>query len=883
MGSDHARERSGIIGTTADGVPAPYHEGAGTAASESFPWAEMFAATPLALAINDPGARYLLWATPAYAALHGYEPGEVIGRPVSDMYAPGARSELQGLLERTADERALTFRAMHLRKDGTTFPARIDARAMTDAGGVVRYWVVTVEDLTSAEASAEVRARLAAIVESTQDAVVGTALDGVVTTWNPASERMFGYSAAEMVGQPVSLLMPPERLEERLVLLRIARGERVEPYETVRVRKDGTRIDVLLSVSPVHDATGRVAGAAGIVRDISAQKEAEAAEHFLADASARLAQSLDADTTVRALAELAVGTLADGCLVTMRDEAGERAGGCPYQHVAVASRVPGRGQLVMEIERRFPLAVDSPSGYPRAIRTGEGELVPEGAFEDAVLPHVARSPEHLALLRQLEMRSAIVVPLVARGRTLGAITLVRHGPDRRPPFTERDLRIGVELGRRAGIALDNARLLEAERRARHRAERLQALTAALSVPVSKRAVAEVTIRQLTTALHAFAGQVFELSADGTEWVEIGSSQYPDEILREFARFPVDVPYPVREVLRTRAPVFLNSMAEWLAAGYTRPRVFAPGASDASWAALPMLVEGRIIGTITLIFPRAHCIDEPERDLMMAFAYQAALALERARLLASEREARGEAERANRAKSNFLATMSHELRTPLNAIAGYVQLMELGLRGPVTEQQHADLGRIRRSQQHLLSLIDEVLSFARIETGRAEYHIGEVDVAGLFEDVLAMAAPLAARRGLCFEHEPPAPGLVVRADADKLRQILINLVGNAIKFTPEGGCVALSSCATDGEVHLVVRDTGRGIAPEQQEAIFEPFVQVGRALNSSVEGTGLGLAISREYARAMGGDVTVSSAPDAGATFTVVLGRAEGGERGKGAG
>jgi signal transduction histidine kinase len=218
-------------------------------------------------------------------------------------------------------------------------------------------------------------------------------------------------------------------------------------------------------------------------------------------------------------------------------------------------------------------------------------------------------------------------------------------------------------------------------------------------------------------------------------------------------------------------------------------------------------------------------------------------------------------------------MSHELRTPLNAIGGYTQLMEHGIGGPVTEQQEVYLARIRGSQQHLLSIITDLLNYSRIEAGQLAYDTVAVPVHDLVETVLPLLEPQAAAKGLALEHGPCAPGLIGRADRVKAEQIVLNLLSNAVKFTPPGGRIAVA-CGIAGDlVAISVRDTGPGIPADKQVAIFEPFVQLGRTLTSPHEGTGLGLAISRDLARAMDGDITVESVGDAGSTFTLTLPRA----------
>jgi signal transduction histidine kinase len=236
------------------------------------------------------------------------------------------------------------------------------------------------------------------------------------------------------------------------------------------------------------------------------------------------------------------------------------------------------------------------------------------------------------------------------------------------------------------------------------------------------------------------------------------------------------------------------------------------------------------------------------------------------------EARQAAEAANRAKSDFLAVMSHELRTPLNAIGGYVELIEMGLHGPVTPEQQNALARIARSQRHLLGLINDVLNLARIETGRVEYALEPLEVQAIVVQLAAMIEPQMKAKELEYVVSIPAALAPVLGDRDKLVQILLNLLSNAIKFTPSGGRVTLTAAADEAarQVYIIVTDTGVGIPADKLEAIFEPFVQVRAERTRSVEGAGLGLSISRNLARGMGGELTVRSAEGRGSRFTLSL-------------
>ena len=239
--------------------------------------------------------------------------------------------------------------------------------------------------------------------------------------------------------------------------------------------------------------------------------------------------------------------------------------------------------------------------------------------------------------------------------------------------------------------------------------------------------------------------------------------------------------------------------------------------------------------------------------------------ERERSLAAERAARAEAESANRAKNQFLAVMSHELRTPLNAIAGHTQLLELGLHGPITAAQHDALDRIERSQRHLLSLVDNVLNLAHIESGRAEYSLDEVDLDSTLQSIIAMIEPLLTSAQLTCRiearsSESGAPPMRAYANAEKVQQILLNLLTNAIKFTPPGGqiAIAMSRSSAENMVCMEVSDTGVGIPPAKIDSVFQPFVQLATKLSSRSGGIGLGLTISRQFARGMRGDLTAAS-------------------------
>ncbi len=275
----------------------------------------------------------------------------------------------------------------------------------------------------------------------------------------------------------------------------------------------------------------------------------------------------------------------------------------------------------------------------------------------------------------------------------------------------------------------------------------------------------------------------------------------------------------------------------------------------------------------------NIVYQPLRDAEGAVYAMAVVATEVTELVQARRDAETAlrvAEAANRAKGEFLAVMSHELRTPLNAIGGYTELMELGIHGPVTDAQRNALARIQTSQRHLLGLINEVLNYTRVEAGAVRYQTTDVPVAEVLQTCEALTAPQVSARGLALDVATCEPAaLSARADREKVQQIVLNLLSNAIKFTESGGRLAVWCTPGAERVAIHVADTGRGISADELERVFEPFVQVDARLTRTQDGVGLGLAISRDLARGMGGDLTLTSTPGAGSTFTLELPRGGG--------
>jgi len=373
----------------------------------------------------------------------------------------------------------------------------VKASPVRDELGNVRLVINVFQDVTERRRAEMAQRRLASIVESSDDAIIGKDLDSTITNWNPGAERLYGYRAEEVIGRSIALLAPPERPDELPdIMARLRRGEIIDQLETVRVCKDGRRVDVWLSISPIRDERGVIVGASTIARDITEQKRTErerdrllAAEReararaesaqerlsFLARASEILSGSLDYETTLANVARIAVPYLGDWCTIDIVDDGGG------YRRIALTHPDPEKEVLARELEERYPPQRSPNQNAWDVIGSGRPYLVSE--ITDEMLARTARDENHLKILRGLGLISFLIVPLVARDRVLGAISLVSAESGRH--FGEHDLELGEDLAHRAAVAVDNARLYkEAQDALRLREEFLSIASHELKTPLT---------------------------------------------------------------------------------------------------------------------------------------------------------------------------------------------------------------------------------------------------------------------------------------------------------------------------------------------------------------------------------------------------------------
>lgn len=397
----------------------------------------------------------------------------------------------------------------------------------------------------------------------------------------------------------------------------------------------------------------------------------------------------------------------------------------------------------------------------------------------------------------------------------------------------------------------------------------------LSMELSRAStMVEVTTASMAAARRAFsesAGTIICRRTDAGDELEIlAVSDLPGQVFENWQRFSINADAPLAHAVKEGRLLALESPSAWQQA---YPHLMDLLATTGHRAQLitPMIAGGTAIGAIGIAFAADQRFTPSEKKLASALAGQCAIAIERARLFEKEKEARMVAENANRIKSDFLASLSHELRTPLNAIGGYAELMQLGIHGPVSEAQQKTLERIQASQRHMQGLINAVLEFSRIEAGVVQFHVEQIPLEETIRICEAVISPQLQEKHVDYTPARIDPSITVQADAEKLRQILINLLGNAVKYTEPGGRVSLVLETDSDNAYLRVTDTGHGISPGNLEIIFDPFVRLQTAAVSSA-GAGLGLAISRSLARGMDSDLSVESQLGEGSTFTLKVPR-----------
>ncbi|MCC5602621.1 PAS domain S-box protein [Nostoc favosum] len=722
---------------------------------------------------------------------------------------------------------------------------------------------IILADVTAAKqtevALRESEERFRAMFNQATVGIALVALDGQFLQINPALCEITGYSHEELIQLNFQEITHPDDLEidwenGRQVLAKEISGYSLEKRY---IRKDGSIVWVNLTSSVVWDTNGQPKYALGILEDISARKQVEATQKFLVEASTLLAASLDYEIALESVANLAVPTLADWCIVDVFQK------DWSSKQIAIAIADPTKQNTLEEIRRRYPPKTKTKQ-LVEQLGLGISIFYPE--LSDSNLVQMAQNEEHLQLLRSLGISSLMVIPVRSRGQLFGAISFFTAESGRH--YQQTDLALAEDIARRAATAIDNARLYQETERSVNRTILLQRITAALSEALTPQQVADVVVNQGIAALEATGGSVVLLTEGDTTLKVVQAIGYPQTLINTWATFPITAPNQIAETVRTGQPVFLENLAAMIARYPDLADVVTVIANNA-WASIPLIAEGKVIGALGLSFTIGQIFNEEDRGFMLTLGQQCAQAIARAQLYEAEKTARAQAETANRIKDEFLAVLSHELRTPLNPILGWAKLLRTRKFDEATRIRA--LETIERNAKLQTQLIGDLLDVSRILQGKVRLNLYAVDlkvaIAAALETVRLAAEAKSIEIKTVLSHDIGK----VLGDGDRLQQVMWNLLSNAVKFTPTEGRVEVRLEQVGLEAQIQVIDTGKGIMLEFLPYVFDYFRQADAKTTRIFGGLGLGLAIVRHLVELHGGTVQAESLGEGqGATFTVRL-------------
>jgi two-component system, NtrC family, sensor kinase len=480
----------------------------------------------------------------------------------------------------------------------------------------------------------------------------------------------------------------------------------------------------------------------------------------------------------------------------------------------------------------------------------------------------------LALQRLQDYRTVLAVPMLRDGGLLGVITILKSEV---APFTDEQIGLVATFADQAVIAIENVRLLQELRARTHALARsVEELTAlaevgrAVSSTLNLKTVLDTIVARAVQLSGTIGGVIYEYDETTLAFHVRGAYHADDELIELLRATPVRLGEgAVGTAAARQAPVQVMDVLDEREYAVARLQVIFRRLGYRSLVAVPLLIEQRVIGGLVVWRRESGSLAPDGVSLLQTFATQSALAIQNARLFREIEEKSRQLEVASQHKSEFLANMSHELRTPLNAIIGFSEVLSERMFGDLNEKQAEYLKDIYASGTHLLSLINDILDLSKIEAGRMELELTDFHLPTALDSALTLVRERAGRRGIALQMNVDSRLGQIQADERKVRQVVLNLLSNAIKFTPEDGRIEVRAVPVDGSVEVSVTDTGVGIAPEDQEAIFEEFRQVGTA-EKKAEGTGLGLTLCRKFIELHRGRIWVKSQLGVGSTFTFTI-------------
>ena len=754
-----------------------------------------------------------LYINERMAEMLGYTVEEVVGRTVPEFVfpedLPKAQEPIGKNLQGTFEQFDFRFR----RKDGRPLDVLACASPVRDGKGGISGALGMFTDLTERRQAEVDQLRLAAIVESSDDAIIGKTLDGIITSWNRAAERMFGYTSQEAVGKSITLIIPVElRNEEEMILAKLRNGEHVDHFETVRMRKDGTKINISLSISPIKNSAGQIIGASKIARDITESKRLHRHLQFLSDASKVLSSSLDYKTTLQTIAQLAVPHIADWCTIEMLAEDGS------IEPLVIAHVEPQKVEWATELRKKYPIKIDASHGVAQVLRTGVSELV--RFVSDDMLVAAAVDDEHLRLLRNIGLTSCMTIPLLIDGKARGTLTFAVAESARR--YTQADLAMAEELASRASLAIQNAQLFRAVQQSRDQlniilhgvADGIIVYDAYGHIIYANEVAAEMTG---SASVHALMETPSAATATRFEIIDEQRQAFPRS---QFPHLRVLAGEPEAEAVIGYKHRTEGQLERW---SFVKSR--------------PIWNE---LGEVTMVVTILHDITE--------------------RVVSEQR------------KDMFISMASHELKTPVTSLKGFTHVLQRRLAKQGDQQGLHYLSRMDAQLNKLTKLIADLLDISRIQVGKLALQKETFYLDSLVDEIVEDVQAATTTHSIVVEGKTDT---YIVGDKDRLGQVFINLLSNAVKYSPLADTVMVRLFREGNEAVVSVQDFGIGIDETHHQNIFQRFYQVSDPEERTYPGLGIGLHISKEILDRHAGRITVKSRKGEGATFTVSLPLQEG--------
>jgi PAS domain S-box-containing protein len=785
----------------------------------------------------------------------GFRSDELIGRPVFSVLDRAGALLIREQLEAVrAGRKVVTqFECQVVRRDGRRIPIEMTCTSIVRDGLVVGRLAVA-RDITERKQSQAVQALLSSIVESSEDAIVGRTLEGRIVSWNPAAERLYGYTAEEAIGRSVSLIVPPERRDELPgILVRLHHGHRISNFETVCLTKAGRRVDVSLTISPIKGASGRVTGASSTARDITGRLRAERTARALAQVGHELLGTLDSDQIATRIVRAVLDVFRARRAVLYELE--------PASRTLVCVAAAGPADAAKWVGCHLPAG----AGIAWLAVNARRLVASEGALTDG--PALDRDAEPFT---EEAGQSVIAVPLMGQDRVLGAL-MVGSDPDR--VYSGEEQHLLAVFGDQAALALRNAQLFTETERGRHIAERLAAVARSVPQSLTFTELGRQIADGMVGLLEAHAAAVYRLDPETWALVRVAVSARGESALHADSVLPRSAGLE-GVAATTRQPVPTADLLEdprVVLSPEARQEVSASGHGAA--LALPLLVQGRVVGAVMARDRTGRSWTGEDIALARAFADQAAVALENSHLYqglqtalddvrASQHELI-ETERL-RAIASLTDGVTDYVRQVLQMIMGKVQVVLPQLEGT---PGHDQLATIKTTVKEAAKVLKRLQSFAEVRTLTAPPPLD-------FNEVVRAA--IEATRPCCtigdgadawhvrveFDRGALPP---VAGEASVLIEAVTVVLMNAIEALPQGGTITVETREAGSHVLCTVRDDGAGLTPDAQRRALEPFFTT-----KAGEHKGLGLNVAYGLLRRHGGDLEIASAPERGTVVTLRL-------------